>query len=93
MNSLPQESVESASVNFNGLKIKKSFVPALVELIVSADGLKEPSDEILPEWRRNQLGMLLDGRIDEATTTDLISSLEDDEQGLQYLAGLMATRV
>jgi len=86
------EAASGGLVNFNGLSIKKTWVPTLVESLVKTDPLKAPDGEDLEEVRRRQIGLLMEGRLDQESALKLLSSLEADSIGLRYLTGLMAAR-
>ena len=86
------EAANGGLVNFNGLSIKKSSVPTLVESLVKTDPLKAPTGEDLEEIRRQEIALLMQGRLDRESALRMVSSLEADSLGLNYLAGLMATR-
>jgi hypothetical protein len=86
------EAADGGLVNFNGLSIKKSSVPTLVESLVKSDPLNPPTGEDLEEIRRQEIALLMQGRLDRESALRMLSSLEADSLGLNYLAGLMATR-
>lgn len=86
------DAANGAMVNFNGLSIKKTSIPTLVESLVQSDALKTPSGEDLEEFRRREIGLLMEGRLDQEAALKLLSSLESDSIGLRYLTGLMAAR-
>jgi hypothetical protein len=79
-------------VSFNGIKVKKTTVPNLVESLVKADPLKAPKGETLGEIRRREIGLLLEGRLDRESSLRLLSTIEADDVALRYLTGLMAAR-
>ncbi len=86
------EAANGGLVNFNGLSIKKTSVPPLVESLITSDPLKVPAGEDLEEARRREIGLLMEGRLDPESASRLLSSLEADSIGLRYLTGLMAAR-
>lgn len=86
------ESAAGGMVNFNGLSIKKTSVPTLVESLVQTDPLENPAAVDLEEVRRREIGLLMEGRLDQESALKLLSSLEADSIGLRYLTGLMAAR-
>lgn len=92
MSDFPPDSATGGLVNFNGLSIKKSSVPTLVESLVKTDSFQLPAAEDLEERRRQEIALLMEGRLDQESALKLLSSLEADSIGLRYLTGLMATR-
>lgn len=86
------DSASGELVIFNGLSVKKSTVPTLVESLVKTDLLEVPNGEDLEELRRRDIAFLMEGRLDRESALQLLSSLEADTIGLRYLTGLMAAR-
>lgn len=86
------KAADGGFVSFNGLNVKKTTVPNLVESLVKADPLKAPRGETLGETRRREINLLLDGRLDRESSLRLLSTLEADDVALRYLTGLMAAR-
>jgi hypothetical protein len=46
----------------------------------------------LEEVRRQEIALLMEGRLDRESALKILSSLEADSTGLRYLTGLMAAR-
>ena len=92
MSASSQSAADGGLVNFNGLCVKKSTVPTLVESLVKSDPLTPPTGEDLEEIRRQEIALLMQGRLDRESALRMVLSLEADSLGLNYLAGLMATR-
>ncbi len=84
--------VDGGLVSFNGLRVKKSTIPNLVESLVKADPLKAPKGEKVGDIRRREIALLLEGRLDRESSLRLLSTLEADDVALRYLTGLMASR-
>ncbi len=92
MSALSSEASPGRLVTFNGLCVKKSTVPTLVESLLKIDPSKIPAGEDLEEVRRHEIALLMEGRLDRESSLKLLSCLEADTQGLKYLTGLMAAR-
>ncbi|MFZ9919593.1 MAG: hypothetical protein ACO3GO_03940 [Terrimicrobiaceae bacterium] len=92
MSAPSQKAADGGFVSFNGLNVKKTALPNLVESLVKADPLKAPKGETLGEIRRREIGLLLEGRLDRESSLRLLSTLEADDMSLRYLTGLMASR-
>ena len=86
------DAADGGLVNFNGLRVKRSTVPTLLKSLVKIDPLQPPAGEDLEEIRRQEIALLMQGRLDRESALRILSSLEADSLGLNYLAGLMAAR-
>ena len=86
------EAANGGLVNFNGLSVQKTYVPSLVESLVKTDCFTPPTGEDLEEVRRQEIMLLMEGRLDRESSLRILSSLEADSIGLSYLTGLMAAR-
>ena len=56
------------------------------------DSFEPPAGEDLEEVRRQEIALLMEGRLDRESALKILSSLEADSSGLRYLTGLMAAR-
>ncbi len=81
-------------VNFNGVRVDKSTIPALVQFLVQCDPMTVPSGEELEPWSRESVSHLFRSSFQEGDAGPVIlSALEGNSEALRYLTGLMASRV
>lgn len=93
MDSNPRTSEVTECVNFNGLRVQKNHIPALVQFLCQCDPMNIPSgDELEPQKRETVAQIFRSCFQDSEVESPVLSALNGDQDALRYLTGLMASR-
>jgi hypothetical protein len=80
-------------VNFNGLRVERSAIPALITFLVESDPMIVPSGEGLGPKKRETVSKLFHMSFREGNSEAmLLAAMLGDQDSLRYLTGLMASR-
>jgi len=81
-------------VNFNGIRVDKSTIPALVRFLVQCDPMTVPSgEELEPGCRETVSELFRRSFLEDDPDPRILEAIKGNHEGLRYLTGLMASRV